>query len=51
LVNKWGLADDSNDILVFDPNGTVIFSFDGQLSPEAIEEMLSLIDAEIAKLK
>jgi len=48
LVNKWGLADDSNDIVVFDASGTVIFSFDGQLGPEDIEEMISLIDAEIA---
>ncbi len=51
LVEKWGLADDSNDIVVFDPAGNVIFSQDGQLGPEAIEEMLSLIDAEIANMK
>jgi predicted transcriptional regulator len=51
LVAKWGLADDSNDIVVFDPTGKVIFSFDGQLGPEAIEEMLSLIDAEIANMQ
>ncbi|MBN2237673.1 MAG: hypothetical protein JW729_08930 [Bacteroidales bacterium] len=50
LVSKWGLADDSNDIVVFDPNGNVIFSFDGQLGSDAIEEMLSLIDAEIANM-
>ena len=50
LVNKWGLADESNDIVVFDASGTVVFSFDGQLTPEAIEEMISLIDAEIANL-
>jgi hypothetical protein len=51
LVNKWGLADESNDIVVFDPTGSVIFSHDGQLGPEAIEEMLSLIDAEIANMQ
>ena len=51
LVNTWGLADDSNDILVFDSNGTVIFSFDGQLGASDIEHMISLIDAEIAKVK
>lgn len=51
LVNKWGLADESNDIVVFDPSGSVIFSYDGQLGPDAIEEMLSLIDAEIANMK
>jgi len=50
LVTKWGLADESNDIVVFDPSGSVIFSFDGQLDTEAIEEMISLIDAEIANM-
>lgn len=49
LVNKWGLADDSNDIVVFDATGKVIFSFDGQLGQTEIDEMLSLIDAELAK--
>lgn len=51
LVTKWGLADDSNDIVVFNPSGVVIFSQDGQLGPEAIEEMISLIDAEIANMQ
>ncbi len=51
VVAKWGLADESNDIVVFDPSGSVIFSHDGQLGPEAIEEMLSLIDAEIANMQ
>lgn len=50
LVNKWGLADDSNDIVVFDSNGSVIFSYDGQLGQKEIDEMLSLIDAEIANM-
>lgn len=49
LVKTWGLADDSNDIVVFDATGKVIFSFDGQLGPEAIKEMTDLIDAELAK--
>jgi len=50
LVEKWGLADDSNDIVVFDPSGKVIFSFDGQLGQKEIDEMLNVIDAEIAKM-
>ncbi len=49
LVNKWGLADNSNDIVVFDATGKVIFSVDGQLGQTEIDEMLSLIDAELAK--
>ncbi len=43
----WGLADDSNNIVVFDPNGKVIFSVDGQLSAADIKKMVKLIDAEI----
>ncbi len=50
VVAKWGLADDSNNILVFDASGNVIFSHDGQLGPEAIAEMLSIIDAAIANM-
>ncbi|MCD6091566.1 MAG: hypothetical protein J7J72_08705 [Bacteroidales bacterium] len=51
LVKTWGLADDSNDIVVFDSNGIVIFSHDGQLDADAIAEMISTIDTEIAKVK
>jgi len=46
----WGLADDSNNICVFDPTGKVIFSVDGQLSSDQIDQMISLIDAEIELL-
>ncbi|HAG15923.1 MAG TPA: transcriptional regulator [Bacteroidales bacterium] len=51
LAKKWGIADESNDIVVFDPSGKVVFSHDGQLGPDAIKEMISILDAEIAKLK
>ncbi len=43
----WGLADDSNNIVVIDPSGKVILSVDGQLSAADIKKMISLIDAEI----
>ncbi|MEA3286160.1 MAG: YtfJ family protein [Candidatus Marinimicrobia bacterium] len=43
----WGLADDSNNITVFDPSGKVIFAVEGQLSAADIKTMISLIDAEI----
>ncbi len=46
----WGLANDSNNICVFDPNGKVIFSVDGQLSDADINKMIGLIDAEIDML-
>jgi hypothetical protein len=46
----WGLADDSNNITVFDPSGKVIFCVEGQLSATDIKKMISLIDAEIELL-
>ena len=43
LVEQWGLADDSNDVLIFDREGKVVFSVDGELNPSQIEEMLQTI--------
>ncbi len=43
LVEEWGLADDSNDVLIFDREGKVVFSVDGQLNPSQIEKMLQTI--------
>ena len=43
LVEQWGLADDSNDALIFDREGKVVFSVDGQLNTLQIEEMLQTI--------
>lgn len=49
--DTWGLANDSNNICVFDPMGKVIFSVDGQLSENDIKKMIALINAEIELLK
>ena len=43
LVEKWDLADDSSDIVLFDRDGTVLFSVDRQLSDMQIQELLGLI--------
>jgi len=43
LVEQWNLADDSSDIVLFDRDGTVLFSVDGQLSDTQIQELLGLI--------
>ncbi len=48
---KWGLADDSNNIVVLDPTGKVILSVDGQLSENDIKKMIALINAEIELLR
>ena len=47
----WGLADNSNNIVVFDPTGKVIFSVDGQVSESDIKKMIALINAEIELLR
>jgi len=51
LVKKWNLADDSNDICVFGPDGKVLFSHDGQLSSSDINDMIKIVDEEVEKLK
>ena len=43
VVDKWGLADDSNDVVLFDQEGRVLFSRDGQLTPEEIKLVIKLI--------
>ena len=40
---SWDLADDSSDIVLFDRDGTVLFSVDGQLTEVQIQELLGLI--------
>lgn len=47
MVKKWGLADDSNNIVVFDQEGTVIFSRDGQLSKSDINAMIEVINKNL----
>jgi len=42
-LEKWDLADDSSDIVLFDRDGTVLFSVDGQLTEVQIQELLGLI--------
>jgi len=48
---KWGLADDSNNMVVFDPTGKVLLSVDGQLSANDIKKMIAMINVEIELLK
>ena len=49
--DKWALADDSNNIVVFDPTGKVIFSVDGKVSANDIKKMIAMINAEIELLR
>ena len=43
LVEQWDLADDSSDIVLFNRDGTVLLSVDGQLTEVQIQELLGLI--------
>ncbi len=44
VVKKWKLKDDSNDIVVFDKEGIVLFSKDGKLSTAEIKVLLKTIE-------
>jgi len=43
LVSNWSLLDDSYDILLFDREGKVLFSKDGELSEEDVKQLVSLV--------
>ncbi len=49
LVKQWGLADHSSDVVVFNKEGNVVYSFDGKLSKEQTAEILEIIKKELAK--
>jgi YtfJ family uncharacterized protein len=43
IVNEWGLADDSSNVLAFDKQGKMIFRKDGKLNQEEIERLIKVI--------
>lgn len=47
LVKEWKLADDNNDVIAFDQEGTVIFVHEGKLDDAAIKKMLEAIKAKM----
>ena len=47
LVNKWKLADDNSDILIFDKSGKLIYKKFGKLSTKEIKEVLALIEKNL----
>jgi YtfJ family uncharacterized protein len=47
LVNKWNLADDNSDILIFDKNGKLIYKKFGKLSAKEIKDVLALIEKNL----
>ncbi len=49
LAKKWGLTDDTYDVLVIAKDGKVVFSKDGQLSESDIAKMLGVIRENVKK--
>ncbi|MFK7823652.1 MAG: YtfJ family protein [Oligoflexales bacterium] len=47
LVKNWDLKDDSNDIVLFNKQGEVIFSFDGELQEKDIIKLVELAKKSI----
>jgi YtfJ family uncharacterized protein len=43
LVKKWGIADDTSDVLAFDKEGRLIFRKDGRLNKDDIETLLQAV--------
>ena len=44
LVKQWDLADDNNDILIFDKKGKLIYKKFGKLNTAEIKEVIQLIE-------
>lgn len=47
LVKKWNLADNSNDIILFNQKGEVVFSVDGELNDQDIKNLNNKISSLI----
>ncbi len=44
LIKKWGLKDDSSDILIFDQGGKLIYKKFGKLTQKEIKEVIGIIE-------
>jgi hypothetical protein len=47
LVKEWKLADDNNDVVVFDQEGTVLYVHEGKLDAAAIKTMIDTIKSKL----
>lgn len=47
LVKEWKLADDNNDVVVFDKDGSVIFVHEGKLDAAAIQTMIAAVKSHL----
>lgn len=47
LVEKWGVDDDNNDVLVFAPDGQLVFYQAGKLSDDDVKELIDTIKTHL----
>ncbi len=43
LVKKWGLSDDNSDVVVFDKDGSVLYSVDGKFTDAQVKEIVKVV--------
>jgi predicted transcriptional regulator len=43
IVREWGLSDDNSDVLVFGPEGKVLYSVDGKFSDAQVKEIVKVV--------
>jgi uncharacterized protein len=48
LVQKWGIADDSSNVLLFDKTGNLIYLHEGKLDQNEIDTVIALIEKGIS---
>ena len=43
LVDKWGLSDDNNNVMLFGKDGKVLYSVDGKYTEAQVQELIKVI--------
>ena len=43
LVDKWGLSDDNNNVMLFGKDGKVLYSVDGENTETQVQELIKVI--------
>lgn len=49
LVKKWGLSDNTSDVMAFDADGKLLFRKDGKMNPDEIKQLVDLIKEKLPK--
>ena len=51
LVETWGLKDKSNDVVMLDSKGTVLFRFDGKLPDDEVKKLVNMLEEKAGPKK